>query len=217
MRQRHPRCHNKNQKAYNEIKLLKLKKNTRSRLVKKYHAALDVANQHAWHLWHRTGAGRHVSPARLPPSMLHILQLPDTTPQLLPPVIRLSRCVSLHACQSIRRHSTPPVLCSLFYWKRRRGEVVKGDSTLKRGQTDGLCMGYLQPGGDWGNLAVGAEIHSQGSQAKAPQNVIKSNISSVLGKAFVLMHTGKLSSLRCDACFSFTLSIHHEKMSGLWA
>lgn len=107
-----------------------------------------------------------------------------------------SACTPVKAFEDIRRHSTPSVLCSLFCWKRGRGEVLKSDSTLKKGQTDGLCMGYLQPGGDWGNLAVVAEIRSQGSQAKAPQNVIKSNISSVLGKGFVLMHTGKLSTLR---------------------
>lgn len=36
------------------------------------------------------------------------------------------------------------------------GEVFKEDSTLTiRGvETDGLCMGYLQPGGEWGNLAL---------------------------------------------------------------
>lgn len=76
--------------------------------------------------------------------------------------------------------------------------MLKGDSTLKRGRTDGLCMGYLQPGGDGGNLAVVAEIGSQGShRLTRHRNVIKSNISGVLGKACVLMRTGKLSSLRC--------------------
>lgn len=77
--------------------------------------------------------------------------------------------------------------------------MLKGDSTLKRGQTDGLCTGYLQPGGgDGGSLAAVAETRSQGSRRlKRHRNVIKSNISSVLGKAFVLMRTGKLSSLRC--------------------
>lgn len=185
-------------KGLQRDKITETEKEHTEQAVKKCPAALVVANQHAGHFRHCIDAGRHVSATRLLPSMLHILQLPDTTPQLLPTTSRLSRCVSLHACQSIQRHSTPSVLCSLFYWKRGRGEVLEGDSTLKRGQTDGLCMGYLQPGGDWGNLAVVAEIHSQGSQAKAPQNVIKSNKSSVLGKGFVLMHTGKLSSLRCD-------------------
>lgn len=145
-----------------------------------------MADQHAWHLWHRTDAGRHVSPARLLPSMLRILQLPDTTAQLLPTTICLSQCVSLHACQSARGHLTPSVLCSLFYWKRR-GEGrcgLKGDSTLKRGQTDGLCVGYLQPGGDWGNLAVVAEVLSQVSQAKAPQNVIKIKHKQCLREGF---------------------------------
>lgn len=38
---------------------------------------------------------------------------------------------------------------------RKGEEALKEDSTLpiKRGETDGLCMGYLQPGGEWGNLA----------------------------------------------------------------
>lgn len=39
---------------------------------------------------------------------------------------------------------------------RERGEVFKEDSTLaiRGGETDGLCMGYLKPGGEWGNLAL---------------------------------------------------------------
>lgn len=128
----------------------------------------------------------------------------------LPPFVYLgaSACTPVKAFEDIRLH-----LCCVVCFtgkKRKGGEVLKGDSTLKRGQTDGLCIGYLQPGGDWGNLAVVAEIRSQASQAKAPQNGIKSNISSVLGKGFVLMHTGKLSSLRCATlwCMQFIYFIN---------
>lgn len=84
-------------------------------------------------------------------------------------------------------------------------------------------MGYLQPGGDGGNLAVVAETRSQGShRLKRHKNVIKSNISSVLGKAFVLMHTGKLSSLRCVTPWGvlflhFINSSWRRKTSGLGA
>lgn len=59
------------------------------------------------------------------------------------------------------------MLCCLFYSEylgvsrkggRERGEVLLEDSTLTimGGVTDGLCMGYLQPGGEWGNLALQA-------------------------------------------------------------
>lgn len=152
---------------------------------KKRPAALAVASQHAWHLWHGTDAGRRVSPTGLRPSVLRILQLPDTTPPRLPTAICLSGRISFHACRSTQRHLTPSLLCSLFYWKGRGGGVLKGDSTLMRGQTDGLCVWYLQPEGDWGNLAVVAEVRSQGSRAKAPQNVIKIKCRGVLGEGVV--------------------------------
>ena len=50
---------------------------------------------------------------------------------------------------------------------RERGEVLKEDSTLtiKGGETDGLCMGYLQPGGEWGNLALRAETMKNTARA----------------------------------------------------
>lgn len=50
---------------------------------------------------------------------------------------------------------------------RERGEVLKEDSTLtiKGGETDGLCMGYLQPGGEWGNLALLAETMKNTARA----------------------------------------------------
>lgn len=117
--------------------------------------------------------------------MLRILQLPDTTPPLLPTAICLSGRIGFHACQSIQRHSTlirrvdirqtTHLCCVVCFTENEEGGwgVLKGDSTLVRGQTDGLCVGYLQPGGGWGNLAVVVEVRSQGSRAKAPQNVIK--------------------------------------------
>lgn len=51
---------------------------------------------------------------------------------------------------------------------RERGEVLKVDSTLtvRGGETDGLCMGYLQPGGEWGNLAPLAETMKNMASAR---------------------------------------------------
>lgn len=34
------------------------------------------------------------------------------------------------------------------------------------GETDGLCMGYLQPGGEWGNLAPLAETMKNTASAR---------------------------------------------------
>lgn len=69
------------------------------------------------------------------------------------------------------------MLCSLFYSKqpgvtrgkregRREEGSAEGDSTHSGGETDGLCMGYLQPVGEWGKLGTGSrerEEHSRGS------------------------------------------------------
>lgn len=46
--------------------------------------------------------------------------------------------------------------------------VFKEDSTLaiRGGETDGLCMGYLQPGGEWGNLALLAATMNNTARAR---------------------------------------------------
>lgn len=46
--------------------------------------------------------------------------------------------------------------------------MLKEDSTLTimGGETDGLCMGYLQPGGEWGNLALLAETMKNTARAR---------------------------------------------------
>lgn len=81
------------QKGLQWDKITQTEKRTRGGK-KRCPAAPVVANQHAWHLWHGTGAGRRVTPSRLLPSMLRILQLPDTT-QLPPSTSRASQRVSL--------------------------------------------------------------------------------------------------------------------------
>lgn len=110
--------------------------------------------------------------------------------------------------------------CVVCFTENEGGRrVLKGDSTLMRGQTDGLCMGYLQPGGDWGNLAVVAEVRSQGSRAKAPPNVVKIKRKQRLREGFCCWcrrescHFYAVS--RCDARNSFTLSIHHRSERSL--
>lgn len=141
---------------------------------KKPPAALVVASQHAWHLWHRTDAGRHVSGPGFSPACCaycsYLTRRPHCyLPQFVYPgasastPVKVFRDIRLHLC------------CVVCFTENEEGGwgVLKGDSTLVRGQTDGLCVGYLQPGGGWGNLAVVAEVRSQGSRAKAPQNVIK--------------------------------------------
>lgn len=46
--------------------------------------------------------------------------------------------------------------------------MLKEDTTLTimGGETDGLCMGYLQPGGEWGNLALLAETMRNTTRAR---------------------------------------------------
>lgn len=157
--------------------------------------------QHAAH----SAATWHGPTATYRPPFVHLGASPRTP-------VKAFKDIRLHLC------------CVVCFTEGVGGGVLKGDSTLKRGQTDGLCMGYLQPGGgDGGNLAVVAETRSQGSRRlKRHRNVIKSNISSVLGKAFVPMRTGKPSPLRSVTPWGvlvahFINSSWRKKKSGLGA
>lgn len=136
--------------------------------------------------------------------MLRILQRPDTTPQLLPTAICLSGRTSSHTCQSIRRHAT--LCCVVCFTENEEGGVLTGNSILRRGQTDGLCMGYLQPGGDRGNLAAVAEVRSRGSRAKAPQTVIKINCNQRLREG--VCADAHRKAVIFTPCHSVTHAIH---------
>lgn len=124
--------------------------------------------------------------------------------------ICLSQHVRFETCQNTQRNTSPSMLCSLFYSKQlgvtrkgreRKEGSAKGNSTHNRRETDGLCMGYLQPVGEWGNLALVAETMKNTARAHSQKTMkcyLKSCMRIKLKQCFEQFHKVYRQSYRAE-------------------